>query len=77
MTNDFYGVTLVLSHTPTHERVSEIAEQIANQHFEDESFGYKLSNTIPNGIAVDAADQLLAEYKNAPEGAIFLWVYPT
>lgn len=66
----------MLSSTPTPERASEIASHFAEEYFEDDSYHYRLSETLPENTPVDIADQLNAKRRDAPEGAVFLLVYP-
>lgn len=78
MTNStYYGATYLLAEDPGAGRVAEIAKTISDDHFADLECIHRLSPTLPLGLPVDVADQLLAHQKDLGASALFLLVEPT
>lgn len=78
MTNStYYGATFLLAADPGSARVAEIAKSVADDHFADLECSHRLTPTLPQGLPVDVADQLLAHQKDLGPSALFLLVEPT
>jgi hypothetical protein len=77
MTNSTYhGATFLLAEDPGTARLAEIATSITNEHFPENECLHRLSPTLPQGLPVDVADQLLAHQKDLGPSALFLLVEP-
>jgi hypothetical protein len=78
MTNStYYGATFLLAEEPATERLAEIVKAISDEHFPDSECHYSLTRTLPLGLPVDVADQLLAHQKGLGPNALFLLVEPS
>jgi hypothetical protein len=77
MTNSTYhGATFLLAEDPGTARLAEIATKISSDHFPEIECTHRLSPTLPQGLPVDVADQLLAHQKDLGLTAVFLLVEP-
>lgn len=76
MTTTFYGATVLLAFRPDDERLAEIAAEIAGDYLpEIESYDYRITDTVPEGVPVLEASALLS-MKQVRPGSLFLLVYP-
>jgi hypothetical protein len=76
MTTEYHGAILLLNSTPNDETTDSIAKDVAEVHFPEYSYRYRLTNSLPEGTPVDLADQYTASLRDLPTGATYLLVYP-
>lgn len=70
-----HNATVLLTHTPTDERLHEIVEYVVNEYFPEKDYGYELTYDLPEDTPVDVADQFIAQMRDTP-GSILLIVTP-
>jgi hypothetical protein len=76
MNTSYHGAILLLNSTPDDDTTDNIAKDVAEEHFPEYSYRYRLTNELPDGTPVDLADQYSASLRDLPKGATYLLVYP-
>lgn len=76
MNTEYHGAILLLNTTPDEDTADSIAKDVAEMHFPDDSYHYRLTKELPSGTPVDLADQYSASLRDLPKGATYLLVYP-